>query len=45
MPVFEVSVENEQPLSGTGKSKRHAEQIAASAMLSFLNLDEETPVK
>jgi ribonuclease-3 len=41
-PVFviEVSIENEEPLSGRGGSKRHAEQIAASSMLTFLGLDE-----
>ena len=41
-PVFiiEVSIEDEDPLSGMGRSKRHAEQIAASAMLAFLGLGE-----
>jgi ribonuclease-3 len=38
--VIEVSIEDEEPLSGMGKSKRNAEQIAASAMLDFLELDE-----
>jgi ribonuclease-3 len=41
-PIFkiEVSIEDEEPLSGTGGSKRHAEQIAATAMLACLGLDE-----
>ena len=40
MFIIEVSIEDEEPLSGSGRSKRHAEQIAASAMLTFLGLDE-----
>jgi ribonuclease-3 len=41
-PIFmiEVSIEGVEPLSATGGSKRHAEQIAASAMLACLDLDE-----
>ena len=41
-PIFmiEVSIDDEEPLSGTGGSKRHAEQIAATAMLARLGLDE-----
>lgn len=46
-PIFiiEVSIENEKPLSGRGRSKRDAEQIAASAMLVFLGLEEGGTVK
>jgi ribonuclease-3 len=40
MFMIEVSIENEEPLIGRGGSKRYAEQIAASAMLTFLGLDE-----
>ena len=41
-PIFtiEVSIEDKEPVSGTGRSKRHAEQIAAAAMLAPLGLDE-----
>lgn len=41
-PVFtiEVSIEDEEPMSGTGGSKRHAEQIAAATMLARLGIDE-----
>ena len=40
MFMIEVSIEDEEPLSGTGGSKRHAEQVAAMAMLACLGLDE-----
>jgi ribonuclease-3 len=41
-PIFtiEVSIEDKEPVNGTGRSKRHAEQIAAAAMLAPLGLDE-----
>jgi len=38
--IIEVSIEDEKPLSGCGRSKRQAEQLAASAMLDFLVLNE-----
>ena len=38
--VIEVSLEDEKPLSGSGGSKRQAEQLAASAMLDFLVANE-----
>ena len=44
-PLFtiEVSIHNAECLAGTGKSKRQAEQVAASAMLHHLgHRDEET---
>ncbi|MBT5274923.1 ribonuclease III [Candidatus Woesearchaeota archaeon] len=42
-PVFtiEVSIEDEEALTGQGKSKRHAEQKAASALLDRLGVDDE----
>ncbi|MBL6942317.1 MAG: ribonuclease III, partial [Rhodospirillales bacterium] len=42
-PIFtvEVSIDNDKFLPGTGKSKRQAEQVAASAMLRHLDIDEE----
>jgi ribonuclease III len=41
-PVFtiEVSIENEDVLTGTGNSKRHAEQKAAAALLHRLGVDD-----
>ncbi|MDP6108923.1 MAG: ribonuclease III [Rhodospirillales bacterium] len=41
-PVFkiEVSIEGEEALHGKGRSKRHAEQKAASALLLKLGVDE-----
>ncbi|MBT5562541.1 MAG: ribonuclease III [Rhodospirillaceae bacterium] len=42
-PIFtiEVSIDNDQFLSGKGRSKRQAEQGAASAMLHHLGIDVE----
>ena len=43
--VIEVSIEDKQPLSGSGGSKRQAEQLAASAMLDSLGSNESKSIK
>jgi len=43
--VIEVSIEDKQPLSGSGGSKRQAEQLAASAMLDTLGSNESKSIK
>jgi len=42
-PIFtiEVTIDNGETASGTGRSKRQAEQVAATTMLAHLGLDEK----
>ncbi|NQU56941.1 MAG: ribonuclease III, partial [Rhodospirillales bacterium] len=45
-PVFtiEVSIDNGEAQTGSGRSKRQAEQLAASAMLAHLGINEKETV-